>query len=130
MVGIYGNGSEFIDFLCSPKGEEIMQENSISIHLETGNVFYDNFNTQESFYDFLLNQQDQKKKIIKKKTSFSHTFKRYLHQFLQSFDVREIDKYDLYSNKNSKFLMYRFNSYLESIHQPKKNNKTCQKDKR
>ena len=47
--------------------------------------------------------------------------KRYLHQFLQSFDMREIDKYDLYSNKNAKFLMYRFNSYLESIHQQKKN---------
>ena len=48
MPGIDGDESEFFDFLCSPKGEEIMQENSLSIHLKTGNI-YDNFNTQESF---------------------------------------------------------------------------------
>ena len=52
MLGIDGDESEFINFLCLPKGEEIMQENSLSIHLKTGNIFYDNFNPQESFYDF------------------------------------------------------------------------------
>ena len=54
MLGVDCDGSKFIDFLCLPKGEEIMQENILSIHLETGNIFYDIFNTQESFYDFLL----------------------------------------------------------------------------
>ena len=123
MLGIDGDKSEFIDFLCSPKGEEIMQENSLSIHLKTGNIFYDNFNTQESFYDFLLNQQDENKEIIKKKLC-SASFKRYLHQLLQNSDSSTIDKYDLFSNENAKFLMYRFNSYLQSAHQPKNNNKT------
>ena len=37
------------------------------IHLESGNLFYNNFNTQESFYDFLLNQQGENELIIKKK---------------------------------------------------------------
>ena len=39
MLGIDGGKSKIIDFLCSPKGEEIMQEISLSIHLETGNIF-------------------------------------------------------------------------------------------
>ena len=77
MLGIDGDESEFIDFLWSPKGEEIMQENSLSIHLEPGNIFYNNLNTQESFYDFLLNQQDQNKEVMKKKISFSASFKIY-----------------------------------------------------
>ena len=79
MLGIDGDKSEFIDFLCLLKGEEIMQENSISIHLEKENIFDDNFNTQESFYNFLLNQQHQNKEILKIKISFSASFKRYLH---------------------------------------------------
>ena len=56
MLRLTRDNSNFIEFLCSSKGEQIMQENSMSIHLESGNLFCDNFNTQESFYDFLLNQ--------------------------------------------------------------------------
>ena len=67
MLGLTGDNSDFIEFLCLSKGEQIMQENSMSIHLESGNLFYRNFNTQESFYDFLLNQQDENKLIINEK---------------------------------------------------------------
>ena len=52
ILVIDGDTADFIDFLCSPKGEEMIHENSLSIQLETGNIFYDNFNTHESFYDF------------------------------------------------------------------------------
>ena len=86
----------------------------MSIHLERRNLFYDNFNTQESFYDFLLNQQDENKQIIKKKISYNQPFKNYLHQFLQSFDYDEIDKFDLYSDKNAKYLFYGFNTHQKS----------------
>ena len=34
---------------------------SMLINLETGNIFHDNFNMKESFYGFLLNQQDENK---------------------------------------------------------------------
>ena len=36
----------------------------LSINIETGNIFYENYNTNESMYDFLLRQQDDTKKII------------------------------------------------------------------
>ena len=79
----------------------MMQENSMSIHLESENLFYDNFDTQENFYDFLLNQQDQNKLIIKKKIAYYKSFKQYLSDFLQSFDYEEIDNIDLFSDKNA-----------------------------
>ena len=46
MLGLAHNNSDFIKFLCSSEGEQIMQENSMLIHLESRNLFYDNFNTQ------------------------------------------------------------------------------------
>ena len=79
----------------------MMQENSMSIHLESENLFYDNFDTQENFYDFLLNQQDQNKFITKKKIAYYKSFKQYLSDFLQSFDYEEIDNIDLFSDKNA-----------------------------
>ena len=86
----------------------------MSIHLQSGNLFYDNFNTQENCYDFLLNQQDKKKVIIKKKTAYYKTFKRYY------FHYEKIDKFDLFSDKNAKYLFCKSNAYLEGTHQPKK----------
>ena len=74
MLGLNNDNSELIDFICYEKGEEIMQENSFSIHVEIGNIFCDNFNTNESFYDFLLAQQDEDKQIIKKRISYFHIF--------------------------------------------------------
>ena len=65
-------------------------------------------------------QQDKNKKIIKKKIAIYQTFKRYIHEFLQNFSITEVDKYDLYSNINATFLMYRYNAYLESTHQSKR----------
>ena len=118
ILGLNIDNSKLIDFICSERGE-LMQENILFIHVETGNIFYDNFNTNESFYD-LLAQQDENKQIINKRISYPHTFQKNLQQFLQSFDFKEIDKYDLYSNKNANFLFYGFNSYLEPICQPTK----------
>ena len=121
MLGLAGDNSDFIEFLFSSKGEQIMQENSTSIHLKSGNLFHDNLNTRESFYDFLLNQQDENIVIIKKKISYYKTFKVYLRDFLQSFDHEEINKFDLFSDKKVKYLFYKFKVYLEATHQPKKN---------
>ena len=74
MLGLTGDNSNFIDFLCSPAGEQMMQENSMSIHLESGNLFYYNFNTQENFYDFLLNQYNKNKLTIKTRKSILENF--------------------------------------------------------
>ena len=48
------DNNEFVSFLCSDRGPNIMAYNSLSIHIESGNVFYQNFNSNENFYSFLL----------------------------------------------------------------------------
>ena len=55
---------EFIAFLIYDTGQNIMTNNSLSIHIESGNIFYQNFNTNENFYGFLLAQQDETKAIM------------------------------------------------------------------
>ena len=47
-------------------GQNIMTNNSVSILIESGNIFYQNFNTNENFCSFLLAQQDEKKAINSK----------------------------------------------------------------
>lgn len=45
---------EFIDFLSSDRGQNLMANNSISIHIESANISYQNFNTNENIYNFIL----------------------------------------------------------------------------
>ena len=66
MLGLNRDNRKLIDFICSEEGEKMMQDYSVSIHVEAGDAFYNNFNTNESFYDFLLAQQDEKQKNNKK----------------------------------------------------------------
>ena len=35
-----------------------MTQNKLSIHVECDDIFYDNHNTEENFYSFLLSQQN------------------------------------------------------------------------
>ena len=58
--------SDFIDFLSLDIGSQIFMENMLWIHIETGIIFCDNYNTNEPIYDFLLKQQEE----TKKKTQF------------------------------------------------------------
>ena len=52
---------EFIDFLLSDRGQNLMANNSISMHIESGNISYQNFNTNENICNFILAQQDKTK---------------------------------------------------------------------
>lgn len=62
------------------------------IHTETGNIFFDNYNTNESLY----------------KDSFSN----YIKHFVDDVDPETVDKFDFFTNKNAKYLFYRFNNLL------------------
>ena len=45
---------EFIAFLLSDLGQNLMTNNSLSIHIESGDIFYLNFNTGENCYNFVI----------------------------------------------------------------------------
>ena len=92
-----------------------MTNDSLSIHVESGKFFYQNFNTNKHFYTLLLVQQDETKPVVSKLISYSYSFEKYIQSYLPSFSIDDVEKYDLYSNKNAKYLFYKFNSWIESM---------------
>ena len=92
FLSLNEDNNEFIYFLCSDNGQNIMTNNSLSIHIESGNIFYQNFNTNENFYSFLLAQQDEMKAIIPKGIAYHYSFEKYIKNYLPSFSVDDIVK--------------------------------------
>ena len=91
-----------------------MTQNKISIHVESGDIFYDNHNTGENFYSFLLSQQNDEAAYVPKKLSYRNSFEAYISTFLQDFSIDDQEKFDLLSFKNSKYLFYRFNDFIKA----------------
>ena len=79
---------------------------------------------------FLLVQQDKTKQFNPKRISYHYSFKRYMKQFLPAFSLEESKKYDLPTNKNSKYLLYKFNNCIESLNAEKIKTRHSSKEKR
>ena len=105
---------EFGAFLMSDLGRQVMTENKLSIHVESWDIFYENHNTGENFYNFLLAQQNDNAAFIPKKFAYCRSFESYISQFLQAFSIDDEEKYDLFAHKNSKYLFYHFNDYIKA----------------
>ena len=73
--------------ICSDRGQNIVTNNSLSIYVESGNIIYQNFNTNENFYSFLLVTQDETKSIVPERFSYSYSFEKYMNSFLPSFSI-------------------------------------------
>ena len=115
FLSLNEDNNEFISFLCSDNGQNIMTNDSLSIHVESGNIFYQNFNTHENFYSFLLAQQNETKAKTPKRIAYHYNFEKYIKNYLPSFSVKDIEKFDLFANTNSKYLLYKFNDWVESL---------------
>ena len=61
------DNGKFVPFLLSDLGRNVMTSNRLSIHNVNGDIFYENHNTGNSFYIFLMDQQNQKCGIHSKK---------------------------------------------------------------
>ena len=104
----------FIDFLASDYGTRIMHENNLFIHTDIGNLYYNGQNTGESFYDFVISQNDTTKKIVNAKLYYGGSFEHYLSVFLASFDADTDARLDTLTNKNIKYLFSRYSDFLLS----------------
>ena len=91
-----------------------MANNSLSIHIEGGDIFYQNIHTSENFHNFLLAQQDDQTALVLKRISYHHSFEKYIQNFLPSFSIGDAEKFDLFAHKNAKYLFYRFNDYIKT----------------
>ena len=52
--------------MLSDLGLKTMTQNKLSIHAESGEIVYDNHNTGENFYNFLLSQQNDEAAYVPK----------------------------------------------------------------
>ena len=66
----------------------------------------------ESIYDFLLKQQDKTKKITHATLTYKDSFSNCLRYFLDDIDAETVGKFDFLTNKNVKYLFYKFNDHL------------------
>ena len=55
---------QFVDLLQSDYCKEVLQSNDLKIHIETGNIYYQDTGTNESIFEFMKNQQDTSKGFI------------------------------------------------------------------
>ena len=106
---------EFIAFLVSDERQNVMTNDNLSIRAESGNIFYQNFNTNQNFCSFLIAQQDETKAIIPKHISYDYSFEKYITKYLPSFSIGDPEKIDVFANKNCKYLFYKFNDQIEAL---------------
>ena len=53
-LGLSPNSLEFVNFLQSDEYKEILFANKLKIHVESGNIYYDNEDTNKSIYSFFF----------------------------------------------------------------------------
>ena len=98
--------------------KEILLSNDLKIHIETGIIYYQDKDTNESIFEFMKNQQITSKGIIQHILKFDGNYKNYFQWILNVFEAQEETGYDIFSNQNTKYLVYRYNDFHNSIGKP------------
>ena len=63
-------------FSLSDFGREVMTSNRLSIHISNGDIYYDNHNTGDNIYTFIIDQQNEDTAYIPKKFAYRNTFEK------------------------------------------------------
>ena len=61
-LGISTDSNDFLDFFQPDICADLMTVNKLKIHIESGNIYHNNTDTNESIYGFFENQEDETKK--------------------------------------------------------------------
>ena len=112
QFGLSSNNLEFLDFLQSGFCKEILESNHLKIHIETGKIYYENIDTNESIFEFFKNQQNSSKGNIKFDFVYDESYDNYFRLISNGFDSYGKSKLDVLPNKNTKFMFYHFNDLL------------------
>ena len=116
MIGLSTDSIEFLEFLQSSFCQKLLIENKLKIHIESGNIFFNNLDTNESIYGFFQQQENQSKAKTKHHHfTFTDNYEDYFEWLVRGFKGNEDQKYNVLTNKNLKYLFNLFNDYLEQI---------------
>ena len=83
------NNLEFLDFLQSDQCKQIFIENKLKINVESGNIYYDNTDTNEGILDFIFNQQNPVTGNIPYTFTYGDSYKNYFNWLMTGFDSYE-----------------------------------------
>ena len=84
----------------------------MKIHLDTGNIYYNNLNMRESIYSFMHAHQNETKKIIDFDLDINDDFEFYLNEVIAGLTD---DKFDINTNSTFKLLFYHFNNLRRDL---------------
>ena len=76
---------KFINFLESKICKRILISNKLKIHIETGNIYYDNNDTNESIHNFILSQINPIAGTINHDFTFDRDYTTYFHWINDAF---------------------------------------------
>ena len=98
---------EFGAFLMSDLRLKTMTPNKLSIHVDSGDIFYNNHNTGENFYSFLFSQQNDEAVMYLKKCLIAKALKITFHIFCGSSlsTIKKILTYCLLKTRNICFIV-------------------------
>ena len=85
-IGPSSNNLDFLDFLQSDQCKQILVNNKLNIHIETGNFYYDDQDTNESILDFFFNQQNPITGVINFDFVCCESYADYFDWLIKAFD--------------------------------------------
>ena len=112
-IGPSSDNLELLDFLQSDQCKQFLISNKPKIHIETGNIYDNDRNTNESILNFFFNQKNPITGVISFDFVDGESYADYFNWLINGFDSYQKNKLDVLTCTNSKYLFYRFNDSLK-----------------
>ena len=77
----------------SDQCKQILVNNKLKIHIETGNIYHDNQDTNDSILDFFFNQQNQIREVISFDIVYGESYTDYFNWLIKGFDSYQKNKF-------------------------------------
>ena len=85
-IGPSSHNLDFLDFLQSDQCKQILVNNKLKIHIQTGNIYYDDQDANESILDFFFNQQNPITGVINFDFVYGESYADYFNWLIKDFD--------------------------------------------
>ena len=112
-IGPSSDNFEFLDFLQSDQCKQILVSIKLKIHIETGNIYHNDQDTNESILDFSFSQQNPITGVINFDFVYGESYADYFNWLINGFDSYQKNILDALTCKNLKYLFYSFNDILK-----------------
>ena len=83
-----------------------MLSNDLKTHIETGNIYYNDTDTNELIFDLLQNQENTTKRLINYDLKFDGSYEKYFNWVLNEFEAPKKARYDLFTFQNTKKILF------------------------